>query len=227
MTRLLLSVLLCMAVVPSYCQTGSPKYERGTILAVERHQATDIDRDNGSVRYDVTVRIGDTDYVALLTPAYGSNTVEYTPGLEFLFSVGKDTLIMATPGSRGANAELPILRTTKRPPEPVTDWSKLPSQYFSMKMRNLVTNLNLTEEQQSKIRPIAEQEAAEAGGVIFTPVVSRKKRMSRWEKIVRKSDAKMKPILTEAQWQKLQEIRKDQRSELTELIAKRDNEEGK
>lgn len=227
MTRVLLPVILCMAVVPGFCQTDSPKYEPGTILAVEHHQATDTERDNESVRYDVTVRIGDTDYVALFTPAHGSNTVDYSPGLQFLFSVGKDKLILATPGSRDANTELPILRTTKRPLEPAIDWSKAPSQYFSMKMTNLVSNLNLTEEQQSKIKPIAEQESAEAESVIFTDVVSRKERLSQWEKIVRKSDSKMKPILTGAQWQKLQEIRRDQKSELTELIAKRDKEEGK
>ncbi len=227
MTRFLLSFCLCIAVVPGFCQTDSPKYEPGTILAVERHQARDPDRDNGSVRYDVTVRIGDTDYVALFTPAYGSNTVEYTPGLQFLFSVGKDTLTLATPGKRDGNTEMPILRTTKRPPEPALDWSKAPSQYFSMKMKNLVAELNLTEEQQAKIKPIAEQESGEAGGVIFTDVVPRKERMSQWEQIVRKSDAKMKAILTQAQWQKLQEIRKNQKSELTELISKRDKEEGR
>ncbi len=227
MTRFLLSCFLCMAIVPSVCQTDSPKYEPGTILSVERHLATDTDPDNGSVRYDVAVRIGDADYVALFTPAYGSNTVEYTPGLQFLFSVGKDTLTLATPGKRDGNTEMPILRTTKRPPEPALDWTKAPSQYFSMKMKNLATQLNLTEEQQAKIKPIAEQETGEAGSVIFTDIVPRKERMSQWEKIVRRSDAKMKPILTEAQWQKLQEIRKDQKIELTEIIAKRDKEEGK
>ncbi len=227
MTRFLLSFFLCVAVVPGFCQTESPKYEPGTILAVERHQPTDTERDSESVRYDVTVRIGDTDYVVLFTPVNASNTVEYTPGVQFLFSVGKDTLTLATPGKRDGNTERPILRTVKRPPEPALDWSKAPSQYFSMKMKNLVAELNLTEEQQAKIKPIAEQESGEAGGVIFTDVVPRKERLSQWEKIVRKSDSKMKPILTEAQWQKLQEIRKDQKSELTEIIAQRDKEEAK
>ncbi len=227
MTRFLLSVFLCMAVVPGFSQTGSPKYEPGTILAVERHQATETDRDNGPVCYDVTIRIDDTDYVVLFTPTPGSNTVEYTSGMNFLFSVGEDKLILATPGKLDGNTDLPILRTTKRPPEPAIDWSKAPSQYFSMKMKNLVASLNLTEEQQAKIKPIAEQESAEAGSVIFTEVVSRKERMGQWEKIVRRSDAQMKAVLTEAQWQKLQEMRKDQKTELTELIAKRDKEEGK
>jgi Spy/CpxP family protein refolding chaperone len=94
-----------------------------------------------------------------------------------------------------------------------------------MKMKNLSTSLNLTEEQEARIKPIAQQESAEAGGVIFTPVVPRKERFGQWQKLVRKSDAKMKPILTEAQWQKLLEIRKDQKRELRELIAKQDRED--
>ena len=227
MRRLSLALLLCIGIVPALCQTGSPKYQPGTILTVERHPAGPSDTDTEPARYDVTVRIDETLYVVLYTPVAGSNTVEFSAGLEFLFSVGKDTLTLATPGKRDGNTELPILRTTKLPPQSVIDWSKAPSQYYSMKMKNLSTSLNLSEEQQAKIKPIAEQESAEASSVIFTPVVPRKERLSQWEKIVRSSDAKMKPILTQEQWQKLQEVRKDQKRELTELIAELNKEEGK
>jgi hypothetical protein len=218
-------LLMCVAVIAAPCQTVSSKYEPGTVRAVERHQASPSDSGTTSTQYDVTVRIGDTDYVVLYTPPYGSNTVEYSPGLEFLFSVGKETLTLATPRTREGNAELPILRTTKLPPQPAIDWSKAPSQYFSMKMKNLSSSLNLSEEQQRKIKPIAEQESAEAGSVIFTPVAPRKERLSKWEKIVRSSDAKMKPILSQEQWLKLREIRKDQKRELRDLIAKQDSAE--
>ena len=227
MRRLSLALLLCIGVVPALCQTGLAKYQPGTILAVERHHAGPLDTDTEPTRYEVTVRIDETVYVVLYTPAYGSNTVEFSAGLELLFSVGKDTLTLATPGKRDGNTELPILRTTNLPPQPAVDWSKAPSQYYSMKMKNLSTSLNLSEEQQAKIKPIAEQESAEAAGVIFTPVVPRKERLSQWEKIVRSSDAKMKSILTQEQWQKLQEVRKDQKRELTELIAKQNSEESK
>ncbi|HEV2732898.1 MAG TPA: hypothetical protein VGV15_22940 [Terriglobales bacterium] len=221
MYRLSLVVLFCISPLLLHGQSTSPKYVPGTILAVERHP--EAPADNSLVRYDVSVQIDDTEYVALYTPPYG-HSVEYSAGLEFLFSVGKDTLTLATPGTRDGNAELPILRTKKLPPQPAIDWSKASGQYFSMKMKNLSTSLNLTEEQQAKIKPIAEQESAEASGVIFTPVVPRKERLGQWQKLVRKSDAKMKPILTEAQWQKLLEIRKDQKRELSELIAKQDRE---
>jgi Spy/CpxP family protein refolding chaperone len=194
---------------------------------VQHHQAATSDGEAASAQYDVSVRIGETVYVVLYTPSYGSNTVEFSEGLEFLFSVGKDTLTLATPGKHDGNTELPILRTTKLPPQPAIDWSKAPGQYYSMKMKNLSTELNLSDEQQSKIKPIAEQESAEAGSVIFTQVVPRKERLGQWEKIVRLSDQKMKPVLSQAQWQKLQEIRKDQKRELRDLIAKQDSEERK
>ena len=226
MRRPSLALLLCIGIVPAaLCQTSSSKYQPGTIVAVERHRSETSDTANDSTRYDVTVRIDETLYVVLFTPVSGSNTVEFSKGLEFLFSVGKDALTVATPGKRDANTELPILRTSKLPPQPAIDWTKAPSQYYSMKMKNLSTELNLSEEQQAKIKPIAEQESAEVSGVIFTPVVSRKKRLSQWGKIVQSSDAKMKTILTEAQWQKLQVIRKDQKRELSELIAKQDSAE--
>jgi hypothetical protein len=216
---------MCVAVIPGLCQTGPSKYEPGTIRAVERHQASPSDSETTSTQYDVTVRIADTDYVVLYAPPYGSNTVEYSAGLELLFSVGTDTLTLATPGKVDGNTPLPILRTTKLPPQPAIDWSRAHSQYFSMKMKNLSSSLNLSEEQQAKIKPIAEQESAEAGSVIFTPVISRKDRLSQWERIVRSSDAKMKPILSQAQWQKLREIRKDQKRELKDIVAKQDSAE--
>jgi predicted DNA-binding ribbon-helix-helix protein len=96
-----------------------------------------------------------------------------------------------------------------------------------MKMKNLSTSLSLSDEQQPRIKSIAEQESAEAGAVIFTPVVSRKERLRQWEKIVRASDTKMKSVLTEEQWRKLQEIRKDQKRELKDLIAKLESQERK
>lgn len=224
MRRICSVLLTCLAIVPAVCQTDSPKYQPGTILAVEPHPDDSSESSSRPVRYDVTVQIADTVYVVLYTPPYGSNTVEYSPGIEKLFSVRSDSL--RYPEHNGYS-DLPIIRTTKLPPQPAIVWSKAPSQYFSMKMNNLTESLNLSEEQQMKIKPIAEQETAEAGKVIFTPVVSRKERLAKWEKIVRSSDEKMKPFLSDAQWQKLLEIRKDQKRELKELIAEKDGAERK
>jgi len=224
MLRLSALLFLCIGVVPALCQTSSPKYQPGTILAVER-SAVAIDSDK--TRYEVTVQIDETQYVVLYEPVAGSNAVELSRGLEFLFLVGKDTLTLATPGKLDGNTALPILSTTKLSRKPTIDWSKAPGQYYSMKMKNLSTALNLSDEQQAKIQPIAAQETAEAAAVIFTPVVSRKERLGQWEKIVRSSDIRMKPILSEFQWRRLQEIRRDQKHELRDLIANQDSAEKK
>jgi Spy/CpxP family protein refolding chaperone len=218
MHKLSAALFVCLAINPILSQTGSIKYQPGTILGVERHQ--EPDSASSPVRYDVTVQIDDTVYVVLYTPLYGSNTVEYAAGIEKIFGVGQGVLLF--PGNSDRLEQLPILQTRDLPPTPAIDWSRAPGHYFSMKMKNLTQSLDLSDQQQVKIKQIAEQETAEASGVIFTPVVSRKERLGQWEKIVRKSDAKMKPILSEAQWQKLQEMRKDQQRELKGLISEHD-----
>jgi hypothetical protein len=217
MRKLAVIFLICFVPLAAPCQTSSSKYQPGTITAVERHQDTSSG-DSKLTQYDVSVRIDDAGYVVLYTPRNGSNLVENVVGQEFLFRVGANTLTF--PERFGTHTELPILATKKFPPQLALDWSKAPGQYFVMKMKNLSTSLNLSDEQQAGIKPIAEQESAEAGAVIFTPVVSRKERLSQWEKIVRSSDVKMKPILTAEQWAKLQGMRKDQKRELKDLIAK-------
>ena len=224
MRRLSLVLLTCFATASAVCQTDSPKYQPGTILEVQKHQHESSDSSSKPVRYDVSVQIGDTVYVVLYTPADQSNTVEFAPGIQKLFSVRNESLRFP---EHGGYADLPILRTKKLLPKPALDWSKAPGQYYTMKMKNLTESLNLTEEQQNKIKPIAQQETAEASGVIFTSVVSRKDRLAQWEKIVHSSDTKMKPILSDAQWQKLQQIRKDQKIELRDLIAQQDSAERK
>ena len=218
MRRPLLALTICLATHLAFSQTDSPKYQPGTILAVEPHQNASSDSSSTSTQYDVSIQIDDTVYVVLYAPSVGSS-VEYAAGIERLFSVGKETIRYP---DRSGNIELPIIRRTELPPQPAIDWSKAPGHYFSMKMKNLSTTLNLSEDQQAKIKPIADQESSEAGSVIFTPVVSRKDRLAQWEKIVRSSDAKLKPILSGAQWQKLQQLRKEQKLELKELVAQLD-----
>jgi hypothetical protein len=224
MPRILLVLVMCLAADLALGQAGSPKYQPGTILSVEPHQNASSDSSSAATQYDVSVQIEDTVYVVLYTPRVGSNTVEYAAGIERLFSVGKESLRYP---DRFGNMELPILRTTELPSKPIIDWSKAPGHYFSMKIKNLSTTLDLSEEQQAKIKPIADQESSVAGGVIFTPVVSRKERLAQWEKIVRSSDEKMRPILSEAQWQKLQQMRKDQKRELKDLVGQFDAEDRK
>jgi hypothetical protein len=146
--------------------------------------------------------------------------VEYAAGIDILVLVSDDSL--KVPSKLSGTLELPILSKKVLPPQPTLDWSKAPSQYFAMKMQNLSEVLNLSDEQRAKVKPIAQQETGEVGPVIFNPVLPREERVDRWEKIVRKSDAKMKSFLSQAQWQKLQQIRKQQKRELKQLVEEAD-----
>jgi len=73
-----------------------------------------------------------------------------------------------------------------------------------MKQRHLSEALDLTADQQAKVKPLIEQESAEAGSILWTPVVSPKDRLKQYQKIVKKSDAKIKPLLSRAQVTKLE-----------------------
>lgn len=221
MHKSLWSAVLVFVSLSAFCQNSSAKYQPGTITAVTRHQNAPGEGDPDIARYEVSIKVGNTIYVGLYTPPDGSNTVEYSAGLERLVSVGADTLTL--PSTSRGTVEVPILRRETLPPQPILDPSKAPGQYFTMKMQNLTENLNLTEDQQTKIKPIVEQERGEVGASCFTPTIPRKERIKRWEKIVLASDTKMKPILTSAQWQKLQDLRKDQKQDLKKIMEQEKN----
>lgn len=214
---ILLGILTAVIFPPTICQTPSGKYQPGTIMAVTRHEDSSTDNHSENVRYDVSVKIGDTLYVGLYTPPNGGNQVEYAAGFQRLFLVKDDSLIFQS--SVHGTVELPILRRETLPTRPMLDLSKAPGEYFPMKMQNLTASLNLSEAQQSQIKPIAEQESAQVGSVCFTPTIPRKERLKRWEKIVHSSDARMKPILSQSQWQELQNLRRDQKEEFKKVVA--------
>ncbi len=201
-------------------QESSPEYERGTIMAVSRHESGPNEQP-GTAKYDVSVKVRDTKYVVLYEPPNGANIVEYAAGMDLLVSVSDDTLTF--PSQLTGTTHVPILRKEALPPEPTLDWSKAPSRYFEMKMRNLTENLDLSKEQRSKMKPIVEQEAFESSQFCFEPSISKNERLKRWEKVVRSSDNKMKAVLTPTQWDRLQELRKDQKKELKAMIAGRAN----
>jgi hypothetical protein len=220
MRECIVALVVVVAIIPCSSQTAAPKYQPGTIMSVVRHQGGP--GQHGDIaQYDVSVKVGNTTYVVLYTPPNGANGVEYSAGLGILVLVGPNTL---TFNSRiSGTTELPILRREPGPTQSGLDWSKLPSQYFSMKQQHLSETLDLTEDQQTKIKPLLEQEAGEAGQVLGNPALSQKDQLNRWEKIVRSTDAIMKPFLTEAQLVKLQDMRNQQKQELKKMIAQQDS----
>jgi DNA polymerase III delta prime subunit len=206
-----------MSAVSALGQTPSSKYQPGTITAVIVHQSTPGETSEDATRYDVSVKIRNVVYVVLYTPHNGDNIVEHSAGFGMLFLVGDKSLTFHRKGY--GSVEAPILRTEILPAENGIDWSKAPGQYFSMKQRHLSEALDLTDDQQAKVKPLIEQESAEAGSVLWTPVVSPKDRLKQYQKIVKASDAKIKPLLSRTQVAKLEELRKQQKVEVKKLIA--------
>jgi hypothetical protein len=209
-------ILICNCALASLGQTSSAKWQPGTITAVDVHQNAPGDVGDAT-RYDVSVKIRNVTYVVLYSPRSGDNSVEYYRGLETLFLPGSDTLSFNSKTS--GTIKMPILRQETLPADSGIDWSKAPSQYFSMKQQHLTEALGLTDDQQAKLKPFIEQEAGEAGMILWTPVVPAKDRLKQFEKIVKASDAKIKPFLSPNQQVKLAEIRKQQKVELKQLIA--------
>lgn len=213
-------IVLCMAAISSFGQTTAPKFQRGTIMAVTAHQNAPGETGSDVARYDVSVKIENIVYVVLVTPPNGANSVEYAPGIDMLFSVGENTLTFNSKLS--GTTEVPILRREILPAENVIDLSKAPGEYFSMKEQHLSETLDLTDDQRAKIKPTLEQEAGEVGQFLLNPVLSRKTKLERYERLVRSSDAKIKPFLSPAQVEKLQAMRKQQKEELKRLIAQQE-----
>ncbi len=215
MHRWLGVILVYVAVLPAEGQTEpSSKYQPGTIMAATVHQNSG-EQDTDVTRYDVSVKVGDTTYLALYTPPSGAYTVKYAAGIELLVLVGSKTLTFNS--ELGDKTEVPIL---SRETLPVQNALKnAPGQYFSVKLQNLSKRLMLTDDQQAEIKPVMEQEAGEIDELRFNPALSRKDKLSRYDTIVRASDKKMRPLLSATQLQTLQDLRKEQKQDLKRLIA--------
>ena len=81
---------ILLTTFPAFCQSTS-KYQVGTITDVKVHQAAGSGASD-TVSYDVSVKVGDTIYVVLYTPALGEDTVKYAAGRDLLVLVGKNTI---------------------------------------------------------------------------------------------------------------------------------------
>src|SRR6266704_3843556 len=87
MLRLVGLVCIFLTTLPAFCQSSS-KYQVGSITEVKVHQVAGGD----AASYDVSVKVGDTIYVVLYTPALGEGTVKYAAGRDLLVLVGKNTI---------------------------------------------------------------------------------------------------------------------------------------
>ena len=137
-------------------------------------------------------------------------------GDELLVLVGSNKLTFntAVPGKTA----VPILSQETIPAQSPNS-SHVPGQYFSMNLQHLSETLALTDNQQAEIKPILEQEAGDVREIYVNPVLSRKDKLTRCEKIARASDQKIKPLLSTTQVHKFQDVRNEQKQELKGMIA--------
>ena len=218
MGRRFCALLVCLVTLPVFCQAPSPNPQVATITAVTLHPKNAENGDPPMAQYDLSLKVGDTVYVVLFTPASGSTAVKYSVGMNVVVQVGSESIKFT---KLGQTHEVPILRRESAPTTTGIDWSRAPGEYFSQKLRHLSEKLDLTPDQQAQIKPILEQEAGEAGQFIANPVLSSKDKLRKLETIVRSSDQKLKPILSADQWQTLQELRGQQRRELRESLSEK------
>ena len=88
MLKLIVVICVCVATFP-LCGQAQPKYEVATILDVQVHE----DSPSDVVRYDVSVKVGETVYVVLYTPAAADgNSGKYAAGRELLVLVGEKAI---------------------------------------------------------------------------------------------------------------------------------------
>jgi hypothetical protein len=90
MLRLVGLFLIFLTMFAAFGQSTS-KYQVGTITEVKAHQAAGSSVSDAA-SYDVSVKVGDTIYVVLYTPALGEETVKYAAGRDLLVLVGKNTI---------------------------------------------------------------------------------------------------------------------------------------
>jgi hypothetical protein len=90
MLRLVGLVCIFLTTFPAFCQSTS-KYQVGTITEVKVHQAAGGGTSDAA-SYDVSVKVVDTVYVVLYTPALGESTVKYAAGRDLLVLVGKNKI---------------------------------------------------------------------------------------------------------------------------------------
>jgi hypothetical protein len=209
-------ILMCAAVLFAPGQTPSSEYQPGTITAVALHPSP-RQQESNVTQYDVSVTVGNTTYLVLYTPPNDSNAVKYWVGTDLRVLVGRNTLALNS-GVSG-ETEVPILGRETLPAQG-HDWSQACGQYFSEKLQHLSEILALTENQQAEIRPILEQENGEVTEICLNPVFSRVDKVNQYKRLVRASDERIRPILSASQLQKLQNLRKEQKLGLEDIIAK-------
>ncbi len=209
-------IVLCAAVLCAPGQTPPSEYQPGTITAIAPHPSS-RQQENNVPQYDLSVKVGHTTYLVLYTPANQSDVVKRWVGSDLRVLVGSNTLTLNS--AVLGETEVPILGRETLPAQGL-DWSQACGQYFSNKLPRLLEILALTQGQQAEVKAILEQETEEVINICSDPASSRVDKVNQYKRLVRASDERMKPVFSASQLQKLQNLRKEQKQDLEEIIAK-------
>lgn len=80
-------------------------------------------------------------------------------------------------------------------------------------LQNLVDKLNLTPDQHAKADPILDEDAKQVRALRGDTTLSAEDRTKKTAEIRLQSDAKLKPILTDDQWKKLEQLREERKAQ--------------
>lgn len=105
MFKLMSLICICLMTLPVFCEPEA-EYQVATIIDVKPHQAAD-NQSSDTVRYDVSVKVGDTIYLTLYTDTLGTGTIKFSAGRQVLVNVGKNTITYND--ILGQSHEVPII----------------------------------------------------------------------------------------------------------------------
>ncbi len=93
MRRAVIFLLSFLVAASCFGQSPPAKWQVATIMAVKSHPPAEGEN-APAVRYDVTLKVGNTEYVVLYVPPDGTlkEIVEYRLGMDGLVLVGTDTI---------------------------------------------------------------------------------------------------------------------------------------
>lgn len=118
MRRLWTAALVVVVALPLLSQAPAEKWTVGTVMAFKPHVASAKEAPTPTPRFDITVRVGRTDYVVLYTQVPGTAEVEYAVGRDAPVLLGAKTLSFRD--KMGRKVDLPILKRMPASPPPKT-----------------------------------------------------------------------------------------------------------
>lgn len=109
-----LTMILIAAILLG--QSAPRKYQSARILKITKQQdsASKKSGDSSVERYEVSLRVKDTDYLALYTPAPGAHGFQYLAGMDILVLVESDTITFND--ILGRSIKIPIISRKPAPP---------------------------------------------------------------------------------------------------------------